>query len=139
MKTAKISESGFIGGDGRMRLPMDRINAYCAEHKGERLVAIFIAAVPGSTQAQQTYYYKYVLPTIREAFRQQGERKTEKAVDNFLMEQYPGDKSESEIGLGEDVMEARYLNQSQMSDFLEWLQQYAAENFAVYVDDPKTI
>lgn len=46
MKTQKISESGLIGTDGRLRIPMDRVNAWCAEHKGERVVIRFEAAAP---------------------------------------------------------------------------------------------
>lgn len=140
MKSDKICESGIITADGALRIPMDRLNACFAEHKGERVVVRFYFDVPGSTAAQQSYYYQYVVPTIQQAFRETGERKSEKAVDKFLIEQYPGDKSESEIGLGVDVAEARYLNRSQMADFLEWVKQFAAEPpLSVYVDDPRTI
>ena len=139
MKTDKISESGIIGHDGRLRLPMDRLTACFKAHKGQRVTVRFYFDAPGSTAAQQSYYYQYIVPTIQQAFRETGERKTEKAVDKFLIEQYPGDKSESEIGLGVDVTEARHLNQSQMFDFLDWLKQYAAENLSVYIEDPRTI
>lgn len=139
VKTDRISEAGVITADGVLHIPMDRLNACFAEHKGERVIAKFYFAVPGSTEAQRAYYYNYVVPTIQQAFRETGERKTESNVDHFLIDEYPGDKSESQIGLGVDVTEARHLNQSQMSDFLEWLKQYAAENLSVYVEDPRTI
>ena len=129
----------MIGTDGRLRLPMDRLNACFAEHKGERVVVRFYFDVPGSTAAQKSYYYNYVVPTIRQAFLETGERKSEKAVDKFLIEQYPGDKEEVQIGLGVDVTEARNLDRKQMSDFLEWLKQYAAENLSVYIEDPRTL
>lgn len=134
-----ISESGIIGADGRLRIPMDRLSPFFLQNKGRRVVMRVYVDIPGSTAAQQSYYYNYIVPSIRQAFKETGERKTEKAVDQFLIGQYPGDKSESEIGLGVDVTEARQLNQSQMVDFLEWLKQYAAENLSVYVADPKTI
>ena len=139
MKTTKISESGFVFNDGALRMPMDRLNAFFADHKGCRITATFEATEPGTTAAQRSYYYKYVVPTIQQAIKETGERKTEKAVDKWLVEQYPGDKSESEIGLGIDVTEARHLNRTQMSDFLEWLKQFAAENLSVYIEDPRTI
>ena len=136
---AQITETGWIFGDGTLHIPMDRINAFCAANKGCRIIARFDAVAPGSSAAQQSYYYNYVVPTIQQAFREKGERKTEKQTDKFLVEQYPGDKSESEIGLGVDVTEARYLNHEQMFDFLDWLKQYAAENLHVFVDDPRVI
>lgn len=137
MKTDKISESGMIGTDGRLRLPMDRVNTCFAEHKGERVVVRFYFSAPGSSAAQQSYYYQYIVPTIQQALRETGERKSEKAVDKFLMEQYPGDKTECEFGT--EVEEARLLSQNQMSDFLDWLKQFAAENLNVYIEDSKTL
>ena len=139
MKADKISESGRINESGQLLMPMDRLTACFKAHKGQRVTVRFYFDTPGSTAAQQSYYYQYIVPTIQQAFRETGERKTEKAVDKFLIEQYPGDKSESEIGLGVDVTEARQLNQSQMFDFLDWLKQYAAENLSVYIEDPRTI
>lgn len=140
MKADKISESGIITTDGALRIPMDRLNACFAEHKGERVVVRFYFDVPGSTAAQQSYYYHYVVPTIQQALRETGVRTNEKAVDKFLMSRYPGDKCEPDINFGEDVTEARYLNRDQMADFLEWVKQFAAEPpLSVYVDDPRTI
>lgn len=140
MKADKISESGIITADGALRIPMDRLNACFAEHKGERVVVRFYFGVPGSTAAQQSYYYQYVVPTIQQALRETGVRTNEKAVDKFLMSRYPGDKCEPDINFGEDVTEARYLNRDQMADFLEWIKQFAAEPpLSVYVDDPRTI
>ena len=139
MKITKISESGIIGQDGRLRIPMDRINAFCAENKCKRVVVRFEAGEPGSSELQQAYYYNYVVPTVAAALYEQGTRMRETKVDKWLVEQYPGEKDERQIGIGTDVTEARQFVQSQMTDFLEWLKQYAAENLFVFIDDPKTI
>ena len=135
----KISESGIISDDGKLRLPMFRVNAFCLANKGKRVIARIEAAAPGSTELQRAYYYNYVVPTIAAALYKQGTRKSEMAVDKWLVNEYPGDKEESEIGLGVEVTEARQFNKSQMFDFLEWLKQYAAENLYVYVEDPRTL
>ena len=139
MKSDKISESGIVGTDGRLRMPMDRLNAFFAEHKGERVVVQFKAAAPGSSKAQQAYYYNYIVPTISAALYEQGTRKSEKAVDVWLVEQYPGDKSDYATGVDFEVTEGRQMTQPQMSDYLEWLKQYAAENLSVYIEDQRTI
>lgn len=135
----KISESGIISDDGKLRLPMFRVNAFCLANKGKRVIVRIEAAAPGSTELQRAYYYNYVVPTIAAALYEQGTRKSEMAVDKWLVDEYPGDKEESEIGLGVEVTEARQFNKSQMFDFLEWLKQYAAENLYVYVEDPRTL
>ena len=138
----KISESGLIGADGRLRMPMERVNAFFAQNKGKRIVVRFEAVEQGSSAAQQAYYYNYIVPTIQAALFKQGERKSEKAVDIWLVEQYPGDKVDNGMGVVNyefSVTEARQLTQPQMSDFLEWLKQYAAENLEVFIDDPRVI
>lgn len=137
MKADKISESGTIGTDGRLRLPMDRINAFCAANKGTRVIVRFEAAEPGSSKLQQAYYYNYIVPTISAALYEQGTRKNENATDKWLVEQYPGDKTETEFGC--EIEKASGFTKSQMSDFLEWLKQFAAENLSVYIEDPRTI
>ena len=131
----KISESGIITDNGQLRLPMDRLNAFFSANKGKRVVARFEAATPGSTALQQAYYYNYVIPCVVEALREQGTRKSEDATDRWLMEEYPGGGNPDTVSL----VRARQLDQRQMSDFLDWLKQFAAENLYVYIEDPRTL
>ena len=135
MKADKISESGIVDVNGQLRMPMGRLNVFFAEHKGQRIVVRFEAAAPGSTALQLSYYYNYVIPCVVEALREQGTRKSEDATDRWLISQYPGGFRYN----GAEQHVARQLTTTQMSDFLEWLKQYAAENLYVYIEDPKTI
>lgn len=134
MKTDKISESGMISENGLLRMPMDRLKAFFAEHKGERVVVRFEAAAPGSTALQLAYYYNYIVPTIQTALLETGERKTERQTDVWLRQQCVHCTS----GWG-DLMEARQMSKTDFSLFLEWLKQFAAENLYVYIEDPKTL
>lgn len=131
----KISESGLVGADGRLRMPMDRLNAFFAKHKGERVIVRFEAAAPGSTALQLAYYYNYIVPTICAALYEQGTRKSEESTDRWLVSQFPGGFHYE----GAEQHVARQLTKTQMTDFLEWLKQYAAENLYVYIEDPKTL
>ena len=137
MKT-EISESGIIGADGQLRLPMDRLNAYFAANKGKRVVVRFEAAEPGSTELQQAYYYNYVVPTIKAALYAKGERYTEHGVDRWIINNYPyiGDLFTED---GAPKVIGKQLTISEMSDLLEWLKQFAAENLYVYIEDPRTL
>lgn len=126
----KISESGVITVNGQLRMPMDRLNAFFRRHKGERVVVQFEAAVPGSSAAQLAYYYNYILPTIQTALRETGERKSEDQIDRWLLGIYPQDTG---------AALACQLSQTQMSDYLDWLKQYAAENLYVYIEDSKSL
>lgn len=137
MNMNKISESGIITENGQLRLPMDRINAFFAANKGKRVVVRFEAAEPGSSELQLAYYYNYIVPTVSAALYEQGTRMSERAVDRWLVEQYPGEKDSGISGF--DVMEARQMDKRQMSDYLNWLKQFAAENLYVYIEEPRTL
>lgn len=137
MNMNKISESGIITENGQLRLPMDRINAFFAANKGKRVVVRFEAAEPGSSELQLAYYYNYIVPTVSAALYEQGTRMSERAVDRWLVEQYPGEKDSGISGF--DVMEARQMDKRQMSDYLNWLKQFAAENLYVYIEDSRTL
>jgi len=140
MKSDKISESGLIGKDGKLRLPMDRLNAWFASHPGERITVRFEAAPQHSTAAQTAYYYNYIVPTITAAlYEQQGVRNSEKNTDKWLVAMYPGDTTEQILGTGELITEAREFDKNQMSDFIDWIKQFAAEELSVYVEDSKTL
>lgn len=131
-----ISESGIITGNGQLRLPMDRLNAFFAANKGKRVVVRFEAAEPGSTELQLAYYYNYVVPTVCAALLETGQRMTEDWTDRYLIGEYPG---ELQMQGGKAVLYGRQLTKKQMSDFLDWLKQYAAENLYVYIEDPRCL
>lgn len=135
MKPTKISECGTINDNGRLLMPMDRLNAFFLANRGQRVIVRFETAEPGSSKLQLAYYYNYVLPCVVEALREQGTRISEERADRWLIEQYPGGFSYD----GNKQTVARQLTQPQMSEFLEWLKQYAAENLYVYIEDPKTL
>lgn len=133
MKFSAIVESGIIGADGNLRLPMDRLRQFFSQHKGERLIVRFEAVKTGTNEAQLGYYFNYILPTIRQAFYETGERMTEDAVDEFL-------RQESAVCWKDgECRSVRTLTQEEMSDFIDWLKQYAAENLYVYIEEPKTL
>ena len=163
MKTDKISESGRINESGQLLMPMDRVNAFFKVNKGKRVVVRFEAAEPGSTAAQLAYYYNYIVPTIQTALYETGERMNEKQVDQWIRKQaafvfekvVPGTIIPCETRIENDGTITRRLNVetigyteirgirdlsvAEMSDFLEWLKQFAAENLSVYIEDPRTI
>lgn len=130
----KISESGTIGTDGKLRLPMDRLNAFFSQNKGKRVIVNFEAATPGSSEAQLAYYFNYIVPTVQTALWETGERLTEKQTDLWLRKQC-GSYCDDTGGL----LEARQMTQTDFSEYLEWLKQFAAENLYVYIEDPKTL
>ena len=126
----KIVETCIVGKDGRLHLPADRVRQFASGLRGRRIIATFEAVPIEQTEAQRTYYNHYVVPCIRDAMWERGTRLTEEQVDEFLVGEYPGRG---------DVDRAKDFGKEAMTDFLDWLQEFAAENLDVYVEDPALI
>ena len=84
-----------------------------------------------SSSAMFGYYFGYILPTLRQAYYEIGERVTERELNTLLWCAFPGFHNPDQ-----DIREAPI---SQVADFIEWLKQFAAENLNCYIEDPMTI
>lgn len=141
MKKAEISTTGLIDRDGNMKLVTAELKEYCRNHKGERIIARFTIAPTGTSEAMLGYYFQYIVPTVKQAFRDNGEYKTEQETDEWLREQCPVCRKEQRID-GKyvyELIEAEQLGNSAMSEFIEWIRMYSAENFCVYIEDPQIL
>ena len=105
---------------------MQEIRNRCALFKGKRIVVTIEVLAGDCTENQKAYYFGYVVPTVQDAMRELGERRNSRQVDLLLRTSYP-----DWTGKSIDQFDKR-----EMSDFLQWVQQYAAENLNVYIDDP---
>lgn len=123
----KLIVSGKIDKYGNVLLPMWEVSDFLGQFKGQRVVVTFRAFEPGPSAQQMGYYWAYVIPNIKAALLRKGERKTEQQVDEWLRR---------EAGF---LTEDGEMTVSRMSDYLEWLKQFAAENLEVFIEDPRAI
>lgn len=122
----KIQTTGRIDADGRLLLPLTDLRNKCGRYQNKRIV-ITIEILDGTcTENQKAYYFGYVVPTVQAAMLELGERRSATQTDLFLRTEYP-----SFNGKPIDQFDKR-----EMSDFLQWIQQYAAENLNTYIEDP---
>lgn len=135
MKTYKISECGRIDLKGNLLIPMDRVREFFRGNKGKRIIVKF-ECVEDATELQIFYYEKYIVPTMCAALHENGVRLNQEKTDEYLVFEYPGD---SLTPMGTNARKGRELNKAQMSDFIDWLKQYAAENYSVYIEDSQNI
>lgn len=122
----RIQVTGRIDNDGQVLMPVQEIRNRCALFKGKRIVVTIEVLAGDCTENQKAYYFGYVVPTVQDAMRELGERRNSRQVDLLLRTSYP-----DWTGKSIDQFDRR-----EMSDFLQWVQQYAAENLNVYIDDP---
>ena len=131
MKSTLLSEVGVIGPDGKLRLPMERVNMFCGEHAGERVIVKFEALERHSSAALFGYYFGYILPTLRQALYKIGTRATEKEIHEAFWSCYPGEHNPEE--------DIRQAPKSQVSDYIDWLKMVAADGLDIYIEDSKVI
>lgn len=145
MKRREIETTGTVDQSGRLKMYMGELNAFFAQHKGERIVARFVVAPVGSSEALKGYYFHYVVPTIRKGFWDTGDRKTEEQTERFLRELSPVCYDDNpyfdngEIRYNPRLREIRELSNSELIEHIDCIRQFAAEELNVYVDDPKTL
>lgn len=122
---------------------MGELNAFFKEWKGARIVARFSVASPGSSEALKGYYFNYVVPTFKQAIWDSGERKTEEQTERFLRELSPVMYEQTpDVKTGQyetRLREIRELSNAELIEHIDTLKQIAAEEYSVFIDDPRTI
>ena len=129
----RISESGLINAEGQLKMPMDRLNEFFQKHKGKRIIMQIEAVEKGTSIAQISYYFKYIVPTIQTGLRNMGERMNVRRVDIWLRERY-GEQDENG-----KLIEVVGMSRSSFAEMIDQIKQMAAEYLGVYIEDSKTI
>lgn len=127
-----LNLSGRISDKG-LHLPMEVLRDFCRRFTGRRAVVRIIALSREVTAAQRGYYYGYILPEINAARAKQGTIESELETDAFLRGECPICWRDGEC------RKPLEMDAEDMSNFIDWLQQYAAENFQVYIEDSNLI
>lgn len=134
-------QNGHITDDGQLYMFMGEVNDFFSKHKGCKVVAEFTVLKKLASEALKGYYYLSVVPDFRKALWSTGERKTQEQTDEYLRsispimyEEIPNVK----IGkYSKRIREIHELSNAELIDHVEFLKQFAAENFFFYIEDPK--
>ena len=133
----------MINNNGGLQMYMGELNQFFAMHKGSRIIARFTVASPGSSEALKGYYFNYVVPTFKHAIWEAGERLTEEQTERRLRELSPVTYEQiPNIETGEYETRLRKipeLSNAELIEHIEHLKQIAAENYNLYIDDPRSI
>lgn len=143
MKQREINVTGIINKDGKIEMYMGELKAFAHNNKNARIVATFRIYNPGTSAALRGYYYNYIVPTIRRALWELGDRKTLKDTEQWLRCSSPI-TVHSEFDPGTDkyndtIRDISDLDSSEMVEHIEFIRQMAAEELNLYIDDPNVI
>lgn len=143
MKQREINISGRITSEGKLAMYMQELNAFAQQWKNTRIVATFKVYQPGSSAALRGYYFNCVVPTMKRALWEIGERKTDERTELWLREMSPimyQQEADPETGKYTTTLrEIADLDNSELIEHIETIRQMAAEDFNVFIDDPNTL
>lgn len=143
MKKREITETGIINDKGGLQMYMGELNQFFSMHKGSRIIARFIVASPGSSEALKGYYFNCVVPTFRAGIWEAGERLTEEQTERRLREvspiMYVERVNEKTGKYTYELRTVSDLSNAELIEHIETLKQFAAEVYNTYIDDPKAI
>lgn len=122
---------------------MGELNEFFKGWKGSRIIARFIVASPGSSEALKGYYFNYVVPTFKHAIWEAGERLTEEQTERRLREFSPimyVERVNEETGVySHDLRTVADLSNAELIEHIETLKQIAAEEYNTFIDDPPNV
>lgn len=134
----ELHTTGRVSETGAMALYMDEIREAIRKHKGARVIATFRVLSGKPSEALRGYYYNYIIPTIRIAMRDKGERMTDAQVDEMLCELSPVMKISRYDGrLETQTLSMSDADSGMMLEHIEFVKQFAAEELSCIIDDPK--
>lgn len=142
MKEREMTVTGQINKDGQLSMYMGELNQFFAANKGKRVFARFYIASDESSEALKGYYYKCIVPSFKMAFWERGERMTEEDTERRLRQMSPIMQIEEVDEKGKYLRILRSvsnLDNAELIEHIETLKQIAAEEFSLYIEDPKYI
>ena len=143
MKQREKLQTGTINTNGQLAMYMGELNEFFAKWKNTKVIARFTVSNPGTSEALKGYYYNYVVPTFKNAIWESGERKTEEQTETFLREMSPIMHEQIpviETGRYQSrLREIIELSNAELVEHIDTLKQIAAEEYGVFIDDPRTI
>lgn len=143
MKQREININGFIDSQGKVRFYMAELNAFAQQWKNTRMVATFKVYQPGSSAALKGYYFNCVVPAVKRALWENGERKTDEQTELWLREMSPimyQQEADPETGKYTTTLrKIADLDNAELIEHIETIKQLSAENFNIYIEDPNTI
>ena len=138
MRVRNKTLMGRIGKNGELNLHWDALKEFLSSHKGKvAIVRVELMAVE-PTEKTRNYYFGYIVPEMQTAIMEAGEHKSKEETDLFLRCSCPicyEEKRENGRWVRR-VKEFEELDQCECGEFIDFIKQFAAENYYKIIDDP---
>ena len=139
MKQRQINVFGKTNDAGQLQLQPEA-KAFLQSWPNARIVAKFSVLPDEPSEALKGYYFHYIVPTMKAALWESGQRMNEKECEEWLRTMSP---ITNNLGWREDtwsgtVRQIAQLSSAELVEHIEFIRQMAAEEFGVYIEEPQT-
>lgn len=138
----KYQTVGAIDNDGHLKCYKQEMNDFFRQHKGEKVVIKFEVLGDEPSASLKAYYYKVVVPAFVQALWERGTRKTQEDVEYMLRTFSPIMMAEEFDKYGSVSTRIRKITEvthEELCEHIETIKQFAAEDFGIYIEDPRTL
>ena len=138
MKGHEKTIHGQITKDGKVALYMDELRDFARQWKGAKIIATFKVYQPGTSAAMRGYYYNYIVPAVRQALADIGQRMTQEQTEIYLRRLYPlmyNEQWDDNGNYTQSLREIKDLDNFEMSCYIDFLKEFADEDLHVYIKD----
>jgi hypothetical protein len=116
------------------------LREFLNQWKESRVVVRFEILSEKPSEALKGYYFHCVVPTMKTALWESGERKNEQQTENWLREMSPITHHCEWRGFWDvTIKDIAELSNAEFVEHIEFIRQMAAEEFSVYIEEPQTI
>lgn len=140
MKAREKSVFAKINEEGRLMMPPD-LREFLNQWKESRVVVHFEILSEKPSEALKGYYFHCVVPTMKTALWESGQRMNDKECEEWMRRFSPITfTAEFFGGKWHDMMKRiDELSNAELCEHVEYWKQIAAETYGVYIEDPQTI
>lgn len=136
MKRRETTVIGTISNDGKLNLQLSVV-PFLQEWKGNKVAITFKVIGGTQSEAMKGYYFNYVVPAMKNAIWESGERKNEKETEHWLREMSPVTHHCEWRGFWDvTIKEIADLTNAELSEHIEFIRQMAAEEYGCYIAEP---
>lgn len=140
MKQREINVFGKTNEAGQLQLQPEA-KVFLQTWPNSRVVAKFKILADDPSEALTGYYFHYIVPTIKAALWESGQRMNEKECEEWLRNLSPITFQTESDGMGgwkAYIKQIADLSNAELVEHIEFTRQMAAEEYGVYIEDPQT-
>lgn len=138
----KYQTIGAIDNEGHLKCYKQEMNEFFRQHKGKKIVIKFEVLGDEPSASLKAYYYKVVVQAFVQALWERGTRKTQEDVEYMLRTLSPimiAETFENDGNVNRRVKRISEITHEELCEHIETLKQFAAEDFGIYIEDPRTL